>query len=210
VPTATASAVPAPRGDDRRLALRSDRRAMHEPTSSPGQQTRDGSRRSADPCRKPRSPPSAPSSATSATPSTASRSSTPTEPRRRAREGTQERHCRPAWPAHILHTGSPDQATPRTRQATVRSSPAGHFLSPTHAPNHDLTQRGFGRGHVRLRAGRAGHGCRHSRHRRWGAGPTTGGDQGRVAAGCRLLAAVDRRSGISAGFARRGTFVRRW
>jgi transposase len=30
----------------------------------------------------------------------------------RAREGTQERLCRPAWPAHILHTGSSDQATP--------------------------------------------------------------------------------------------------
>jgi transposase len=40
----------------------------------------------------------------------------PPGPGKRAREGTQERLCRPAWPASILHTGSSDQATSRTHQ----------------------------------------------------------------------------------------------
>jgi hypothetical protein len=51
--------------------------------------------------------------------------------RKRAREGTQERLCRPAWPAPILHTGSSDQATSRTRQPTVRPSPADRSRAPS-------------------------------------------------------------------------------
>jgi hypothetical protein len=99
------------------------------------------------PRARPRRTRSAPSSDTSATPSTDSSSPTPPGPGRRAREGTQERLCRPAWPASILQTGSSDQATSRTRQATVRPWPAGRSFAPTHASKQGLTQRGFVEGY---------------------------------------------------------------
>jgi Transposase IS116/IS110/IS902 family len=82
----------------------------------------------------------------SATPSTASSSSTPPGPDRRAREGTQERLCRPAWPASILHTGSSDQATPGPSKQRYARRRRAAPARPNRRRDPDLTQRGFERG----------------------------------------------------------------
>jgi transposase len=66
----------------------------------------------------------------------------------RAREGTQERLCRPAWPAHILHTGSSDQATPGPDHQPYARRERAASTRPHHPRPGALTQRGFVGGEV--------------------------------------------------------------
>jgi hypothetical protein len=57
---------------------------------------------------------------------------------KRAREDTQERLCRPARPAHILHTGSSDQVTSRTQARPYARRQRACFAAPHQPPQLPL------------------------------------------------------------------------